>query len=206
MRALGRQLLIGLLAAALGGCIGKVNPEAKPVTDVNPAQATPAYWWKRPAVVHVDDRDFDRLWTACSQAVKDRLFTLDRQDYREGLLTTYPMVSKQAFEFWRSDAVTCGDIGQSSLATTRRTVRFEFARQENGTYAVTPKVLVEHFASAERRITTAVQYQSILSGGQLPGTPERDVGIYLPQMYWYATGRDAALEKSLANSIRDRLQ
>src|SRR5207245_5438405 len=70
---------------------------------------------------------------------------LDREDYREGLLTTLPLVSKQSFEIWRRDVVTVPAIAQSTLATFRRTVRFQFSKREDGGYIAAPR-------SEERRV------------------------------------------------------
>jgi hypothetical protein len=38
------------------------------------------------------------------------------------------------------------------------------------------------------------------------GTPESDRGVYLPRQYWYATGRDEALERDVANNLETRLK
>ena len=37
-------------------------------------------------------------------------------------------------------------------------------------------------------------------------TKESDEEILIPTKYWYAIGRDAALEKAIADSIRKRLR
>jgi hypothetical protein len=207
-----RALLAPAVLLACTGCITRPqDPSAtQPATAVPRAQVQPAYWLEQPSIVSVQSNDFDRLWTATEDVARDFLFQIDRTDYRSGLLTTRPMVSAQWFEPWRHDVQTFGDAVESSLATIRRTLRFEFERLDDGTFRVWPKVLVERQALAERRITSAVSYRQVFARPARPdlrprGTRESDVGVFLPDRYWYAIGRDDALERALARSIAKKL-
>ena len=155
--------------------------------------------------VTVTARNFDRLWAACADAARDRQFTLDRQDYRGGVLTTAPLVSGQFFEPWRRDTLTADAAAESSLATIRRTLRFEFTRHENGAFSVVPRVQVERYSLAERRITSAMLYRSAFRKTTATGTRESDRGIPLPARYWYSIGNDPVLEKDLAEAVRRRI-
>ena len=206
--------LLALAAAAPGGCAARPqNPLAmQPATAVNPATTQPSYWLDQPAPANARASDFERLWRASEDVARDFLFRLDRQDYRGGLLTTRPMVSAQWFEPWRREVRTAKDRNESSLATIRRTVRFEFERagEGGGAYRVTPKVLVERQAMLEHRITSSVVYQQFFRRPIRPqdrprGTRESDVGIFLPNRYWYPIGRDPALEKALADAIQKQV-
>ena len=73
-------------------------------------------------------------------------------------------MTKQIFEPWRTDAVNLHDVTESTLATIRRTVRFEIAKRPDGTFEMVPKVLVDRFTSAERRLTAINQYHQAFSG------------------------------------------
>ena len=194
------------------GCITKPqNPSAtQPATAQDLATTQPSYWLDQPAPASARSSDFQRLWTAAEDVARDFLFRLDRQDYRAGLLTTRPMVSAQWFEPWRRDVRTAADRNESSLATIRRTIRFEFERLDDGEYRVTPKVLVERQALAEQRITSAVGYRQYFRRPIRPqdrprGTRESDVGIYLPNRYWYPVGRDHEFERALAQAIEKQV-
>ena len=198
-------------ALTLTGCIiGKQNPAAtQPVTAQESKTAQIAYWVEQPAVAHVTGHDFDKLWSACRDAVQVDGFTLDRSDYREGILTTLPLVSKQFYEFWRNDVVDVHGLTQSSLGTLRRTVRFDVRRMEDGSYQATPKVVVERFSSIEKRITSVAQYRDIFSftaqDVELSAEQQQDSAPIAPQ-FWYAIGRDHALERQLADSVQARLR
>ena len=210
-----RLHLIMLFATALGGggCVTHPQDPAatQPATTVNLATTQPSYWLDQPAPAGARADDFQRLWSASEDVARDFLFRLDRQDYRAGLLTTRPLVSGQWFEPWRRDVRTAKDRNESSLATIRRTIRFEFERDgEGGAYRVTPKVLVERQSMTEQRITSSVVYQQYfrrpLRPGDRPrGTRESDVGILLPNRYWYPIGRDQAFEKALAEAIQKKV-
>jgi hypothetical protein len=205
LRAFAVALIPIVLAA---GCITHpANPAAtQPVTRVDPKQATMNYWLSQDAVVSVNDKDFNRLWYACRQEVHDRFFQIDREDFRRGEMSTLPMVSKGFWEVWRSDVVTPYDLSQSSLATLRRSVWFEIRQQPDGTYAAQPKVLVERYASDERRLTLIAEYQTAFSSPRVVGNSATDEGLIQPTDYWYSIGRDHDLERNLAEAITRRLR
>lgn len=205
---LRRHIFLVLLAAFFfPGCItGPSNPSAtQPATAIDPQQASWQYWLDKPATSHATASSFDPLFKACETEVRYRLFLIDRQDFRLGLLTTQPMVSKQFFEIWRSDAVTVPDISDSSLATVRRTVFFQLQHLPNGQFIAEPKVLVERFTSVEHHLTAINEYHSAFSGPRPTGTAEGDLSAAVPTEYWYPVGRDPALERSLAESIQNRV-
>ncbi|HEY8668342.1 MAG TPA: hypothetical protein VIL86_16955 [Tepidisphaeraceae bacterium] len=195
-----------LLLALLTGCIA--NHPASPApsaTDVDARQAKPEYWMNQPRAAQVKSASFDAAWTACRSVLRDCLFVVDRQDFREGVMTSQPLISKQFFEPWRRDVATVADEANASLATYRRTVRFEISKQSDGSYMISPKVLIERLAAVGRRITTPEQFRNAADATPNRGSAEADEGIILPPQYWYATGRDTALEKNLAVSLRKRL-
>ena len=190
----------------LPGC--STTPTTQPVTKADPKLATPDYWWNKPAVAAIDYPSFDPLWDACKDELYYRLLPVDREDFRDGLITSVPTVSKQFFEPWRSDAVSTGDVAESTLATIRRTVRFQIDRRDDGTFHMEPRVLVERYAATERRLTAITQYHEAFSGPRTtndnPDDPNHSGGAS-PTDYWYAMRRDTDLEKEIAASIRNRL-
>ncbi|WP_428937215.1 hypothetical protein [Fontivita pretiosa] len=205
-----RFAILGLVLPCFMGCItGPQNPAAtQPATQVDPATTQPSYWLEQPESVVVESGDFQKLWSACEQTARDFLFKIDRVDYRSGVLSTEPMVSAQFFEPWRRDNRTLYDVVESSIATIRRTARFEFQRAGENRWRVTPKVLVERQSLAERRVTSVVYYRGVfgsVTGTRQIGTRESDVGIMIPGRYWYPLRRDIKLEQALARAIRRKL-
>ena len=195
--------LLMLALALIGGC---ANTRAtRPATAADPATAQPAWWLALPAVAHVQSTRFDALYAAAEATLRDRMFVLDRQDRRGGLITSKATITKQPLEFWRGDAVSGQALAESTVATVRRTVHIEIARQDDGRFELTPKVVVERFAQRERRMTATVNYTGALGGGQVEGSLEEDRGEAIANTYWYATGRDHDLERVLAEDIQKKM-
>ncbi|HEX4054651.1 MAG TPA: hypothetical protein VHX86_10340 [Tepidisphaeraceae bacterium] len=193
----------------LAGCADNSRnptPTTRPALMSIPAErGTDAYWLNQPAVASVSSRDYQKLWNACAQTLRNDQFDIDEEDYREGVLTTWPMISKQAFEFWRSDAGDIYEVIEDTLQTIRRSVRFELSRGPDGTYVARPKVLIEQSSHPERRISTVSQApQAFTPLGETP-TRATEQGASIPNRYWYALGRDEAMERELANSVREKL-
>jgi hypothetical protein len=206
-------LILGSIKLALSGagCALSQEPVAPPTTpSTNPAAlltTQPYYWTTQPAVVQVTSTSFNKLWKACEAVAREYGFQLDRQDIRNGLMTTEPLVGQQFFEFWRRDTGNTEGVANNSITTYRRTVRFEIEK-DNGKFTMSPCVLVERSAQAEQPITAAVGARSSMASQKNPtqGTRETDRGVYLPSGYWYATGRDWALERQLAKSVTKKLE
>jgi hypothetical protein len=193
----------------LAGCADNSHdqgPATRPALMSIPAErGTAEYWLAQPAVASITSRDYQKLWNACAQTIRNDQFEIDQEDYRQGVLTTWPMISKQFFEIWRSDAGTLYDVMQDSLQTIRRSVRFELARGPDGSYVARPKVLIEQSSHPERRLSSVSQYPQAFV--PLAETPTRitEEGATVPNRYWYVLGRDEAMERQLANSVREKI-
>jgi len=201
-----KTLAIACMIAATGlwlsGCSSEPLPPTEP-RQLDPATAKADYWLAKPAAAIVYGEDYDQLWDACADVARADLYSLDRQDYRDGLLTTTPMISKQIWEFWRNDAGDSYDAMQDTLQTIRRTVRFEFDRGSGGN-TVTPKVLVERFAQPNNRITSTGEYRGYFATTDEPSSMRSPYSTS-SEDYWYAIGRDYAMEAELAKAIKAKL-
>ncbi|MGA2233336.1 MAG: hypothetical protein ABSH22_20730 [Tepidisphaeraceae bacterium] len=192
---------LAIVGAALVGCSTEPPPLTGP-KEQDIETAKPSYWLDKPAAVSVFCDDYDKLWTACGDTARVELFTLDRQDYREGELTTQPLISKQIFEPWRPDTGDFYSAMQNTLQTIRRTIAFEFEKIPGG-YTVTPKVLVERLYMRPNRITNPTQAPGSFTAGEPTGVLGGNAENATP--YWYAIGRDLAMESQLAQSIKQRI-
>jgi hypothetical protein len=199
-----------ILALVLLGCITHPqNPAAtQPATAIDLATTQPTYWYAKPGVAEVHSADFQNLWEACKETARSYLFTLDREDYRSGVVSTAPLISKQLLEPWRPDTGTAGQVLANSAGAMRRTIRFEVTREPDGTFTATPKVLVERESILERRTTDVSQYRFAFSGPatKIPAkeavTLEPDTFPDVPVKYWYPTARDTEMEKQVAARLK----
>jgi hypothetical protein len=197
---------LSILASCAGPSTGKAPSTQGSLKSIPVERGTADYWFKQPAVASVTSADYRKLWDACAKTLRDDQFEIDQQDYRDGILMTWPMVSKQALEIWRSDAGTAYDVVQDTLQTIRRSVRFEFSREPNGLYVARPKVLIEQSSHPERRLSTVSQApQAFTPFGESP-TRTTEEGAVIPNRYWFVLGRDEAMERQLANSVREKLR
>lgn len=208
-----RSILFGLgVLAGLNGCMTESRTvplsttQPASATDIDPQQADPEFWYAQPSAYQTRQADFDRLWDKAQEVSRRLLFKIDRQDRRAGVLTTEPMISAQWFEPWRQELRTCKDVANSSIATYRRTIRYEFVKQGQS-YAINPKVLIERQAITERRVSGSLNRLYFRRDRELnaTGSRESDAGIFIPDSYWYAVGRDPALEAFLVRQINASL-
>jgi len=207
MNTLRTSVRVAMIAIGLAipGCSSE-PPATLEAVAVPPETGKASYWLAKPAAASVFGDNYDTLWIACQDVARGELFELDRQDYREGILMTRPLISKQFFEFWRPDTGDAYGVLQNSLQATRRTIEFQFDKLPGG-YTVSPKVVVERFARQDKRVTTAALYQEAIDSpadtahdkvaGAQPGSQEQS---------WYAVGRDLEMEANLAKAIKGRIQ
>ncbi|HYE18493.1 MAG TPA: hypothetical protein VEA69_08615 [Tepidisphaeraceae bacterium] len=205
-----------LAAIPIAGCIKSAPWDAPHATAIDPATTQPVYWLTQPSPVQVRATDFEAAVDAAKDVIRNYLFEVDRVDYRAGLVTSRPLVSKQVFEVWRPDTGTVGQALDNTLATIRRTIHVDIDRNPDQTFTLNPKVLVERLSLQERRLTDVVQYRQAFTGPVgSRGTASRaqfardadeetDASL-LPVRYWYATGRDTPMESEVAAKLRDRL-
>ena len=205
LRALTAFCGVALVAGCASSSQSLVDERPSTVpSDVYPASRPTTIPANMPSA---SSTDFNALWKACEKSLVARNFRIDRRDYRSGVLTTYPLISKQIFEPWRTDTLGAKAVAESTLATIRRTVRIEFALDEaEGTYTATPFVDIERYTNAGRRITSTAMYRSAYRRTEARGSREADQGLTMPSRYWYSLGNDPTLEAALANSIKSRLK
>lgn len=201
MRNVSRQRPgFAAMVGALCACLALAGCTQRPTWTSDPEAATYDFWLDRPAVVRVEARDYARLWQAAEGAHRRFGFERSTSDYRGGLLTTEPRDGGQFFEPWRDELRTPPAVLESSLASVRRRVRFDFGQTDDGRFWVEPRVVVERLASGERRLTEAGDFTRALGAGR----QHRQSAEGKARYGWYPTGRDHALERSLANRIAGR--
>jgi hypothetical protein len=193
-----------ILIFSLAGCVHPRQSSHRP-TDIDPKEATADFWFARPGVASADSPNFDRLWDAAEHVARRYRFEIDQSDPRQGVMTTLPLVSQTIWEVWRDDLPRAKDQLRSSLAEYRQIMRVDFLHLPDGTYRATPRVLIQRHAQKEHRVTIADNYQRVFLI-----RPEQDLDSSIdqptvPNDYWYATGRDYALERDLAVEIAQRV-
>jgi len=98
-----RTAFVGIIAAAAltGGCGEFSVVPPTPITVSN---------------------EFNALWDASLEVLRENNFTVDRADPRQGIITTSPLLGRHWFETWRTDARTKADVTEGTLQTVQRQV------------------------------------------------------------------------------------
>ena len=114
MKALLYMLVWALAVTCLGGCWREA-------------------WWPSPRVAPAQptgDVEFDATWDAAVAALVKYRFEVDSADRRAGVITTFPLVGRHWFEFWRRDATTRTDVAESALHSIYRQARVTVTRRD----------------------------------------------------------------------------
>ncbi|MCD4699526.1 MAG: outer membrane protein assembly factor BamC [Phycisphaerae bacterium] len=150
----------------------------------------------------IADENFNAAWDAANEVLRKYRFTIDRADRREGVITTYPMIGRHWFEFWRKDAITRRDVAEGSIQTVYRQVTVNIRRQDDSSqYLADVRVLVTRSNLTNPQVTsTSEAYELFLNPGiprsaSLSGLGEPSGSKSVP------IGRDENLEQTLRNEI-----
>src|SRR5690349_11455274 len=106
----------------------------------------------RPNPAEVDAREYDLMFAAAQDVLRDYGFEVDRRDYRFGTVTSRPLIAPTVLEPWR---VTNTTAAQALAATTnhqRRLVSVTLERSEeqpSGASATSPVATEPATAPAE---------------------------------------------------------
>jgi len=195
MRALVTGWIASLVSlAAVSGCVQYTQPVA-------PAQRlTPA------------EENFQAVWDGTLEVLRRYHLTVDRQDRRDGLITTHPLVGRQWFEFWRPDAASYTDMAEGSLQTIHRRAKISIAPTSSGaiTYRASVEVEVSRSDKEELQITsTSEAYSLFTTSGSDDPRRARLLVTYgeagaakVKESQREQLGRDNALEAKLAAEIQ----
>ena len=181
-----RWTLSVLALCALHGCQRPARPVQLTVQDITLSS----------------EGEYDALFEACLDTLRAQRFKLDRVDARAGIITTFPITSQQAFEFWRKDVHTAYDLMEATLLTIRRRVEIQLLREGDALpHELVVSVYRERFSTPDRQYNTSAAAFRVYSRS-LPSTagrrivPERDNA-------WLPAGRDGVLERRLIDEITE---
>jgi len=196
-------LLIAVLAlSSLTGCVTNVPAVSNPV-------ATPG-------------RDYDRIYRAAIEELRDRGFHVDRQDYRFGRVSAKPVRAPFVLEFWRPHHTTAEQVGTATINHERRLITVDLkpiddpiydptltdpdleARRspEYTRYELHVEVMIERLQNPRQRLNGSTAGTRIRSDLREVPLELRERGI--TSAYWQPIKRDPYLERRLLDAILDR--
>ena len=171
-----------------------------------------------PNPVEIDAREYDRVYQAAVDVLRDYGFRVNRQDHRFGRVTSHPLDSATLAEPWRPHNTTGAQAWQSTLTHLQRTVTVFIdpipgqvggaAAEDTADVANEPdafhlrvEVLLENQQWPTRRLIPSEGGRMFSSLSEVP--PDwRERGI--EERYWRSVGRDPWLEDRLIRDIVER--
>ncbi len=99
--------------------------------------AAPVAQIDNPIPVHADE--YDRVFDAAVEVLRDYRFVIARQDRRFGIITTQPLTAASFLEPWHADSLTTNQRAENTFNHQRRTVTVRI--QPNTAAATTPSAI-----------------------------------------------------------------
>jgi len=95
----------------------------------------------------MSQRNFEALWQAAQDVLREHYFSIERMDRREGLMITEPLTGQQAWEVWRRDAATWYALAEGTLQTIYRQATVRIVPVEGEPNAYQARVEVNAYRS-----------------------------------------------------------
>jgi hypothetical protein len=157
-----------------------------------------------PNPIEIAAGEYDRVFDASIQTLRDMRFTVERKDRRFGVVTTEPLPAASAIEPWHADNTTSQQVAQSTLHFQRRIVRIELAPAaadaRPDAYRMTVRVDVQRRYDAPKELNSA-----FIGAARFRDVRERNLAqrteTGLEESRWSPVGRDEQLEQRLIASI-----
>ena len=176
------QIILLTVAFFCTGCVPTGGPAASPAG--------------------VADENFNAAWDAANEVLRKYRFTIDRADRREGVITTYPMIGRHWFEFWRKDAITRRDLAEGTLHTVYRQVTVSIRRQaDSEKYLAAVRVLTSRSDLPNPQVTSTSEAYDLFLDPDMPrSTSLTGLGDSIGSKS-VPLGRDENLEQTLRQEI-----
>ncbi len=169
-----------MLAAGLIGC-----------------QATPQ---SASAPVQIAEQEYAHMYQASIDVLRDNGYTIDRDDYRFGSVTTDAEQSSTVLEPWRRDNKTFVQAVAATANRQRRVVRVQMEPIEHtDQFNLYVEAVVEQLQLPTRYLTGSTRGQAIF--GQLSSVPGEHARRGITEGYWQTVERDPLLEQRLLDEI-----
>lgn len=150
--------------------------------------------------------DYDRVFDATVMELRERRFTVERDDRRFGIVTTRPLTASTILEPWYRDDTTMARVGESTLNADRRVVRVNLTPVE-GTetrYQAGVEVLVERRQLPPRQLTTSALGTTSLTGRRDRFHRAIRTEAGREEVFWKPIARDEHMEQRLLEAILTR--
>ncbi len=133
------------------------------------------------------------------------LFSIDKLDTDQGLITTRPLEAPQLFEFWRKDNAGAFNSAEANLHTLRRTAQINIDSIDGKT-CIDCTVKTERLSLPERRIAGSASAYSLYTKSRSSRQRLKLDRSQQAQMQWIDLGEDPYLQSRILELIKDKLK
>ncbi len=168
------------------------------------SQPEKAMEFERPLLI---DTPFETAWLATKNELKARGFTIAHLNKRDGVIETYPLSSRQWFEFWRRDVVGENAIAEASMQNIRRKVVAQFfIDSEDETLSLDCYAEVQRMVSKPEaaRLITRGEDMFASTSNRMPTLQSRFTKKKIPDE-WMTLRRDYDLEVDIMEHLQRQL-
>jgi hypothetical protein len=150
---------------------------------------------------------YDNVWQQAMALLTNTGFALDRQDYRDGVLTTKPLPSSQVLEFWKPQQVNFNDAMENTINNQRRTVRLTISKVPGKPdfYEIGLQVLVERKSNPTEVIGGPLFVEGSGFGRNAITLQSDYAQPHGPPATWVPIGHDPDLERKLIDALFQRI-
>lgn len=146
--------------------------------------------------------EFDLLWEAVGDTLREMDFRLDRQDRANGMITTFPETTAQALELWRPQPRPAYYWAEANLHTIQRKVTVKITSTASGEYDLDVTVERFRYRLEERQIDNSAAALRLYSS-DAPTVSGRSPKL-AESTYWIPLGRDGFMEERVLADILKR--
>jgi hypothetical protein len=150
---------------------------------------------------------YDNIWRQAAAIVTAAGFSLDRQDYRLGVMTSFALPSAQVVEFWKPQHVNLTDSLENTVNNQRRSVRVTISRVEGKPdfYQIGIQVLVERETNPREDIGGPVFVQGSGFGRNSVTLRSDYAEPNVEGGRWVAIGHDPDMERRMIEALFNRI-
>ena len=151
--------------------------------------------------------NYSRIFHDAVDVLRDEGFRIDRQDFRFGHVTTWPLPAPTAFEPWEQTHTTLDQALESTVNHQRRVVRVTLDPVGGGIsrkdfYLLRVEATIQRLAVPTRQLTGSTDGPFVFA--TLRSVPTELAMRTITSAYWTDVARDGHLEHRLLTEILHR--
>jgi hypothetical protein len=148
---------------------------------------------------------YENVWQQALLLISRTGFTLDRRDYRLGVITTQPLPSAQFLEFWKPQHASVTNAMENTVNSQRRLVRLTISPVPGKPdfYQVAVQVLVERESNPSEILGGPIFIEGSGFGRNAMALRSDYAELAAPR--WVLMGHDPRLEKKLLDELFKRI-